>query len=154
MDKFIYNALNKYFKTLSRTGTISQQDKYSLFVVSTLYSMYKAFGKIITKEGVEKMNKYIRCVTNNKCIFDKNVPCFPYSTSVDNSLITIIANDIITTTTGITMTASNNVTQKFTDFSVRTDIQPDQFLVGYDRSDNNELAINVHDLGVFWEVDI
>lgn len=154
MEKYIYNAINKYFRTLSMTGNISKKDKYALFMVSSLYSMYKAFGKIVTKEGIEKMNKYIRCIIDGTCVFDKNVPCIPYNTNIKDSLITIMDSDVIVTTSGDTMVASNRTTQKFTDFSVRTEIQPDQFLVGYDRSDNDELAINVNDLGVFWEVDI
>lgn len=154
MEKFILKAINKYFKTISSTGYINKDDKYSLFVVSTLYSMYNAFGRLFDKEGIEKLNKYIKCLTTNRCVFDRSIPCFTYSTTSSDSLITIIESDIITTTSGSTMVATDRTTQNFTDFVVRTDIQPDQFLVGYDSSDNNEMAINVNDLGVFWDVDI
>ena len=154
MEKFLLKAINKYFKTLSLVGNIQKDAKYSLFVVSTLYSMYNAFGRLFDKEGTEKLNKYVRCLTRNKCVFDKSVPCFTYNTLSSDSLITIIDSDIITTTSGDTMVSTDRTTQNFTDFIVRTDIQPDQFIVGYDSSDNNELAINVNDLGVFWEVDI
>lgn len=154
MEKFLLKALNKYFRTISALGYIHDKEKYSLFVVSTLYSMYKAFGKLFDKEGVEKLNKYVRCLTSNKCVFEKSIPCFTYGSDVTDSLITIIESDIITTTNGSTVVSTDRTTQNFTDFIIRTDIQPDQFIVGYDRSDNNELAINVNDLGVFWEVDI
>lgn len=154
MEKFILKAINKYFKTISSTGYVNKDDKYSLFVVSTLYSMYNAFGRLFDKEGIEKLNKYIKCLTTNRCVFDRSIPCFTYSTTSSDSLITIIESDIITTTSGSTMVATDRTTQNFTDFVVRTDIQPDQFLVGYDSSDNNEMAINVNDLGVFWDVDI
>lgn len=155
MNKFLYDSINKYFKTLAYVGNISKVDKYALFVVSTLYSMYNAFGKLFDKEGVEKLNKYVKCLTSNKCIFNKSIPCFTYgSDQTFNSLITIIDNDVITTTSGNVMVSTTGKTQTFTDFSVRTDIQPDQFLVGYDRSDNNEMAVNVNDLGLFWEIDI
>lgn len=154
MEKFILKAINKYFKTVSSTGYINKDDKYSLFVVSTLYSMYNAFGRLFDKEGIEKLNKYIECLTTNRCVFDRRIPCFTYNTTSSDSLITIIESDIITTTSGSTMVSTDRTTQNFTDFVVRTDIQPDQFLVGYDGSDNNEMAINVNDLGVFWDVDI
>lgn len=154
MDKFLLKAINKYFKTLSFIGSVGKDDKYSLFIVSTLYSMYNAFGKLFDKAGIEKLNKYVKCLTSNKCIFDRGVPCFTYGTITTDSLTTIIDSDIITTTSGNTMVSTDRTTQNFTDFIIRTDIQPDQFLVGYDRSDNNEMAINVNDLGVFWEVDI
>lgn len=154
MEKFIQKAINKYFKTLSMLGSVGKDDKYALFVVSVLYSMYKAFGVLFDKEGTEKLNKYVKCVTSNKCIFDKGVPCFTYNTLSQDSLITIIDSDVIATTSGNVMVSTDRTTQNFTDFIIRTDIQPDQFLVGYDRSDNNEMAINVNDLGVFWEVDI
>lgn len=154
MEKFILKAINKYFKTVSSTGYINKDDKYSLFVVSTLYSMYNAFGRLFDKEGIEKLNKYIKCLTTNRCVFDRSIPCFTYSTTSSDSLITIIESDIITTTSGSTMVSTDRTTQNFTDFVVRTDIQPDQFLVGYDSSDNNEMAININDLGVFWDVDI
>jgi hypothetical protein len=116
--------------------------------------MYKAFGKLFDKEGVEKLNKYVKCLTSNKCVFEKSIPCFTYGSDVNDSLITILESDIITTTNGSTVVSTDRTTQNFTDFIIRTDIQPDQFIVGYDRSDNNEMAINVNDLGVFWEVDI
>lgn len=154
MEKFLLESVNKYFKTLSYIGDINSNDKYSLFVVSTLYSMFKAFGKLFDKEGVEQLNKYVRCLTSNKCIFSKSVPCFTYTTFDEDSLITIIDSDIITTTQDQTMVATDRTTQNFTDFVIRTDVQPDQYLVGYDRTDNNEMAINVNDLGVFWDVDI
>lgn len=154
MEKFLLESINKYFKTLSSIGYIKDKEEYSLFVVSTLYSMYRAFGKLFDKEGLEKLNKYVRCLTTNKCIFSKNVPCFTHNIVGTDSLITIIDSDIITTTGGTTMVATDRNTQNFTDFVIRTDIQPDQYIVGYDRSDNNEMAINVNDLGVFWEVDI
>lgn len=154
MEQYIYKAINKYFRTLSIIGNINKNDKYALFVLSSLYSIYKAFNPLFDKEGIEKLNKYFRCVIQNTCVFDKTIPCFSKHVDNINSLITIIDSDVITTTSGDVMVANNGQTQKFTDFSVRTDIQPDQFLVGYDTSDNNELAINVNDLGVFWEVDI
>ena len=154
MNKFILNSINKYFKTLSFTGNIGKTDKYALFVLSTLYSMFNVFGSLFDKEGTEKLNNYVRCLTRNKCIFDGTVPCFTHGLPSTDSLITIIDSDIIATTSGDTMVSLDRTTQNFTDFVVRTDIQPDQFIVGYDSSDNNELAINVNDLGVFWEVDI
>lgn len=156
MDKFLLTSINKYFKTLSITGNIQKSDKYALFIVSTLYSMFNAFGKLFDKAGTEALNRYVKCLTSNKCIFNKSVPCFTYSTpSYDfNSLITIIDNDVITTTSGNVMVSTSGNTQTFTDFSVRTDIQPDQFLVGYDRSDNNEMAVNINDLGLFWDIDL
>lgn len=154
MNKFILNSINKYFKTLSFTGNVGKTDKYTLFVLSTLYSMFNVLGSLFDKEGTEKLNKYVRCLTRNKCIFDDTVPCFTHGLPSTDSLITIIDSDIIATTSGDTMVSLDRTTQNFTDFVVRTDIQPDQFIVGYDSSDNNELAINVNDLGVFWEVDI
>lgn len=154
MEKFLLKAINKYYKTLKSVGYIDAKEKHSLFVVSTLYSMYLAFGKLFDKAGIEKLNKYVKCLTTNKCVFEKSIPCFTYGSDVADSLITIIDSDIITTTSGNTMVSTDRTTQNFTDFIIRTDIQPDQFVVGYDSSDNNELAINVNDLGIFWEVDI
>lgn len=154
MNKFLLKSINKYFKTLSFIGAIGKHDKYSLFVLSTLYSMFNVFGPLFDKKGTEKLNKYVRCLTRNKCIFDGMIPCFTHGMPSTDSLITIIDSDIIATTSGDIMVSTDRTTQNFTDFVVRTDIQPDQFIVGYDSSDNNELAINVNDLGVFWEVDI
>lgn len=154
MEKFLLKSINKYFRTLSVTGNISKDDRYSLFVVSTLYSMFNAFGKLFDKIGIEKLNKYVKCLTTNKCIFDKSIPCFTYGSDSFDSLVTIIDSDVLTTTSGSTMVSFNRTTKNFKDFIIRTDIQPDQFIVGYDRSDNNEVAVNVNDLGVFWEVDI
>lgn len=154
MNKFLLKSINKYFKTLSFIGAIGKHDKYSLFVLSTLYSMFNVFGPLFDKKGTEKLNKYVRCLTRNKCIFDGMIPCFTHGMPSIDSLITIIDSDIIATTSGDIMVSTDRTTQNFTDFVVRTDIQPDQFIVGYDSSDNNELAINVNDLGVFWEVDI
>jgi len=154
MEEYIIKAINKYFRTLASVGYLKSKEAYRLFMVSTLYSMYKAFGPLFDKAGVEKLNKYVRCLTRKTCVFGKGVPCFSYYVEEPNSLITIIDSDVITTTNGETMVSTNNTTQRFTDFVVRTDIQPDQFLVGYDQSDNNELAISVNDLGLFWEVDL
>lgn len=151
MDRYLYNALNKYFKTLSYAGTINKDDKYTLFIVSTVYNIYKLFSKIITKEDSEKINAYINCLVKDKCLFERSVPCLSYNVGVDDSLITIIDSDVINTTNGNTVVSTQRVTQNFTDFSVRTDIQPDQYLVGYDQSDNTEVAINIQDVGIFWE---
>jgi hypothetical protein len=153
MDKFLYNAINKYFKTLRIVGSIDKQEEYSLFVITGVYSIYKLFNNLVTKADKEKLDAYIRCLAKNKCLFDKNVPCLSIDGQI-NSLITIIDSDIIETTQGNVMVATNGKTQRFTDFEVRTELQGDNYVVGYDQSENNEVAINVQDLGVFWEVDV
>lgn len=150
MDNYLYKAINKYYKTLQVTGTISKEDKYSLFIISTIYSIYKSFGKLFTKDDLASINKYLRCLVKNKCVLGRNIPCLEFVNDGD-SLITIIDSDVIETTNGINMVSTDRQTQKFTDFTVRTDIQADQYIVGYDESDNKEVAINIKDLGVFWE---
>ena len=154
MNTYLYKAINKYFRTLTTLGSINKQEEYKLFMVSTLYNIYKVFFHRVTKTDVELFNKYIECHIKNSCLFDKIVPCLSYNTETNDSLITIIDSDIITTIAGVTQVASNRTTQKFTDFEVRTEIQGDNYVVGYDASDNKEVAVNVNDLGVFWDVDI
>lgn len=151
MDRYLYNALNKYFKTLSYTGTINKGDKYSLFAISSIYNIYKLFSRLITKEDSERINAYIRCLVKNNCLFEGDVPCLSYNVEIDDSLITIKDGEVMTTIHGITIVSTQRVTQKFTDFSVREEVESDQYLVGYDQSDNTEVAINVKDIGIFWE---
>lgn len=154
MDNYLYKAINKYFKTLSKLGTIKQQETNNLFVVSTVYDIYKMFYHRITQAETEILNRYIQCHVNNNCLFGKDIPYLEYNKEITDSLITIIDSDVITTTGGITQVATNRTTQNFTDFEVRTEIQADNYIVGYDASDNKEVAVNVNDLGVFWDVDI
>lgn len=151
MERYIYNAITKLFRTLASTGTVTNNDKYKLYIVGALYSISKAFAALVTKEDNEKMNRYIDCLVANNCLFGKNVPVLEYE---GDSLITIIDSDIITDYGGTTIVSQQRRTKKFTDFTVRTDVEHDQYVVGYDQSENNEVAINVQDLGVFWEVDI
>lgn len=150
MEKYIYDAINKYFKTLSVIGTIDSTEKYKLYIIGALYSVTKTFAALVTKEDVEKFNTYIECLVNSSCLFDKNVPSLNY----EDSLITIIDNDIITDHGGTTLVSNQRKTRTFNDFVVRTDVEADQYVVGYDQSENDEVAINVTDLGVFWDIDI
>lgn len=150
MEEYLYNAINTYFKTLAATGAIKKSDKHKLFIFSTIYSIYNLFSGVITKAEAEKINNYIRCLADKSCLFAQTIPAYS-SVAVSDSLITIVDDDIITTTEGNTVVSTARQTQDFTDFSVRTDIQPDQYLVGYDESDNTEVAINVQDIGIFWE---
>lgn len=150
MNKYIYDAVEKYFKTLSKVGTIKDKDRYKLFIVNTVYNFYNTFNDLITEEDNVLINKFIQCCVKNSCLFKKSIPYLSYNTQ-DHSLITIIDSDIIKTADGNTMVATNNKTQKFTDFELRNELQDDNYVVGYDRSDDKEIAININDLGVFWE---
>lgn len=153
MNAYLHKAITKYFNTLSNIGRINSQDKRNLFTVAAAYDIYKVFYHRATPEDVEYFNKYIRCHTKDSCLFGRTVPDLGHSTDGD-SLITIIDSDVITTTGGTVVTSTQRITQNFTDFEVRTDIQPDNYVVGYDASDNREVSINVNDLGVFWEEDL
>lgn len=150
MEEFILNAINKHFRTLSLTGSINSIDKQKLFIVSSIYSIYKSFRKFVNKEDAVKFTKYVECLAKRNCLFGKSVPCFqPF-----DSLVTIVDNDVIVDNEDIILVSADRKTKKLTDFTVKTDIELDQYIVGYDVSDNNEIAINVNDLGVFWDVDI
>lgn len=151
MDKYMYNALYKYFNTLKKTGFVKDRDKWNLFVANTVYGIFKVFEGLITQADAEILNKFMQCITRNSCYFGKGIPCLNFRT---DSLITIINNDIITDTNGTTLVAQSRNTKKFTDFAVQTEIQSDQYLVGYDRSAADEVAINVTNLGVFWDIDL
>lgn len=151
MEKYLYNAIKKYFNTLSNVGFVKNKDKWNIFVAMTVYSIFKVFSGLIEKKDIESLNKFMQCITKNSCYFGKGVPCLNVGA---NSLITIINSDIITDTEGTTLVSQSGSTRKFTDFAVQTEIQSDQYLVGYDRSENDEVAINVTNLGVFWDIDL
>lgn len=152
MEEFILNAITKYYKTLQTLGFIDKSDEKKLFMVSTIYDMYKAFYPFFQQnvKDIEALNRWVDCITSNSCLFSKDVPTFGYRDGISDSLITIEEGDVIATTNGAVMTSTRRVTQNFTDFSISTDIQPDQYLVGYDVSDNKEMAVNINDLGIFW----
>lgn len=154
MDNYIYKALNKYFSTLSKVGYIKQKDAWGLLMVNHAYSIYKIFKNLVTKEDIEIFNDFIECKARNNCLFVRSVPYLTYVDSIGDAIQTIITEDDINTIAGSTVVAANRKTQKFTDFEVRTEIQGDNYVVGYDASDNKEVAVNVNNLGVFWDVDI
>lgn len=155
MDEILINALKKYFSTLSNMGSVDKHLKRNLYLVSSVYSFYKAFYHFINKEDAEKLTQFFRCIMKDNCLYPKSIPCITYGGDYPtDSLITIIENDIIQTLNGATMVSQNRQTQDFKDFVILTDLQADNYVVGYDNSDNREVAINVQDLGVFWGVDI
>lgn len=163
MEQFIFNAIDKYFRTITATGSFNKNEKLRLFMTVSLYKIYIAFclfrdpdtqEKFINKEVVEKFNKVLDCLCSNNCLFSKDVPYFTTVVPSEDSLVTFINEDIISTFSGNTMVAFNRNTQNFKDFIIPTEIQADNYVVGYDNSSNTELAINVNDLGVFWGVDI
>lgn len=155
MERYLYNAITKLYRTLTTTGTVNSNDKYKLYIIGALYSISKTFGALVTREDNEKFNKYIACLAENNCLVGRSVPCLDYNLDYnEDSLVTILNNDIITDAGGTTLVSIQRRTRTFNDFIVRSDIEADQYVVGYDQSANDEVAINVQDLGVFWDVDI
>lgn len=150
MNRFVNKAIWKYFSTISNIGRIDSKEKNNLFVIASAYDIYRMFYHRASPSDVEQFNRYIACHAKDSCLFDRSVPTLGHNDDGD-SLITIIDSDIMETTGGATMVSTQRATQKFTDFEVRTEIQPDNFVVGYDASDNREVQINVNDLGLFWE---
>lgn len=150
MEEFLFKAINKYFKTISITGNMDKQAKNKLTMITFANSFITVFKPLINKQDIEKLNKYIDCLAKNNCLFDKNVP---YINITDN-IITIETGVPITNIEGVDLVSQERKTKKFTDFVVKTEIQADQYVVGYDVSDDTEVAVNVNDLGVFWDVDI
>lgn len=151
METYFNKAVKKYFDTISKVGTISDSDKRSIFVVLAAYDIYRTFWSVESPEDIEYFEKFIRCHAKDTCLFDRRYnPDLPYYDHGD-SLITIEDGDMITTTTGTVMASTQRVTRKFTDFEVRQDMQADNYLVGFDASDNMEISVKVDDIGIFWE---
>lgn len=154
MDNYLYDTIKRYFTTLSAMGSIKKSEKYALFVASSVFNVYKTFQNIISPEDTIKFNEYLHCLAkSHPCIFKKFMPELTYDAAI-NSLITIIDKDIIATQSGAITVSQNRKTQEFPDFEARTDLQIDNYVVGYDESDRKEVRFNVVDLGVFWEVDL
>ena len=154
MDNYLYDTIKRYFTTLSAMGSIKKSEKYALFVASSVLNVYKTFQNIISPEDTIKFNEYLHCLAkSHPCIFKKFMPELTYDAAI-NSLITIIDKDIIATQSGAITVSQNRKTQEFPDFEARTDLQIDNYVVGYDESDRKEVRFNVVDLGVFWEVDL
>ena len=150
MEEYIFNGIEKYFRTLRLVGTIDNTEKIKLFITSSIYNIYTAFKPLVVKTDAEKLNKYLDCLLQKSCLLGKNVPCL----QAGDAIITIQDNIPMGDIEGNVFVTNERKTKKFVDFVISTQVEPDQYVVGYDQSDNNEVAINVNDLGVFWDVDI
>lgn len=153
MDKFIYAAINKYFNTLSQIGTIREKEKNILFVILAVYDIYQMFCEKITKQDVEYFNKFIECRAKNSCLFSGRIPCFS-SIKTDDEIVSIDDNSIVKTVDGKDITSIGRTIQNFTNFEIRNNMESDNYIVGYDVSDNREIAFNINNFGVFWQENL
>ena len=69
INQLTLDSINRYHQVLKRTGFISDQEVYKLFILSFLDDLFKeSFSWYITEENYELMDKIITYLSKNSCI--------------------------------------------------------------------------------------
>ena len=72
-------SINRYHQVLKRTGFISDQEVYKLFILAFIDDLFKEdFSWYITEEDYELIDNLIICLSRNSCII-------PYTKTVSHT---------------------------------------------------------------------
>lgn len=149
----IKEALDKYFDTLKMIGNINHNETSILIIMTFIRRFIRSRKVIFTQEDINKLNEILDCLTSKSCTLKPISQLCLGTISNPSSIIT--QNGIpISGQNRIIISSQTGETQMFPDFEFRTDLQSDNFLVGYDTSDQVETRYSIGDIGLFWEVDL
>ena len=136
---------------MSMIGQVSNKERMKLWMALSIYYFYGIFNNSINGKDFEKLQRAIDCFGKGSCLFSGTVPTLTDLDDSFNSIITIEEGDVMTKSKdGTVIQSTKRVTTTFPEFLENSDLQMDQYVVGYDESSNEEIKTKLTDLTVFW----